>query len=263
MSRIRITPDGARYLADTPPSPFHLRPLLPLLCRRDPCRWKIATYLGIALTALGTWALVGGWQGIAAALILASLPSTRYNATHPVLIDAMALGLATCAAAATVHGQPMLAAILVLLAAATKESAPIFAALFAWNPLLLAGLIVPAIIASLRTPGQDVLNDEHAAILAHPIQAGREYHRRFLIDGSPALFTPWGGAIVALGAPSLQLFATLAAGYGQLLIATDTTRLYQWAAPVVCIAATTALGPQWWPLLIIATWFNPLRGDGV
>ena len=259
-----LAPDSIRYLNPHPPRPFHLRPLLPWLCGTVAWRWHLATYVGIALTIMGTWAIVGGWQGVAAALILAALPSVRFNATHPVLVDATALGLATTSAALWVHGWTMPALIVAALAAATKETAPIFAACFAWTPVLLVALLVPAIIASLRTPGPDPLNDQHHAwILAHPIKASRKYHHRYIVDANPTLLTPWGGAVVALGAPSLQLAATLTAAYAQLVIATDTVRLYQWAAPTVVIAATTAAAPHWWPLLIVLTLFNPLRGDGV
>lgn len=259
-----LCPDSIRYLNPNPPAPFHLRPLLPWLCGTTAWRWKAATYLGIALTIVGTWAIVEGWQGVAAALILAALPSVRFNAQHPVLVDAAALGLAATSAALWVHGHTIPALAVALIAAATKETSPIFAACFAWTPWLLAALIVPAILASLRTPGPDPLNDKHHAwILAHPIQASRKYHHRYLIDANPNLLTPWGGAIAALGAPSVQLLATLAAGYAQLAVATDTVRLYQWSAPIVCIAATTAVPMVWWPLLVAVTAFNPLRGDGV
>ncbi len=261
---VTLAPDSIRYLNPDPPSPFHLRPLLPALCRAVAWRWQAATYIGIAATIIATWAIVGGWQGVAAALILAALPSVRFNAQHPVLVDAAALGLAATSAALWVHGHTIPALAVALIAAATKETSPIFAACFAWTPWLLAALIVPAILASLRTPGPDPLQDKHHAwILAHPIQASKKYHHRYLIDLNPTLLTPWGGAIAALGAPSLQLLVTLAAGYAQLAVATDTVRLYQWAAPTVCIAATTAVDPIWWPLLIVVTLFNPLRGDGV
>ena len=261
---ITLAPDSIRYLNANPPSPFHLRPLLPGICGTSGRLWRIATYVGIGLTLASTWAIVGGWQGIAAALILAALPSVRFNATHPVLVDAAALGLTTTAAALWVHGYTLPALIVVALAAATKETSPVFAALFAWTPVLLLALLIPAVLVSLRTPGPDPLNDKHHAwILAHPIQASRKYHHRYLVDFNPTLLTPWGGAIAALGAPSLQLLATLAAGYTQLVVATDTVRLYQWAAPTVCIAATTAVPMVWWPLLVLVTLFNPLRGDGV
>ena len=39
---------------------------------------------------------------------------------------------------------------------------------------------------------------------------------------------------------------------------TDPTTLYIWVD-----IETTAVPAQWWPVLVVATWFNPLRGDGV
>ena len=265
MKAPTLTPDSARYLTvHAPPSPFHLRPLLPWLCGQSAIRWYLATWLGVALLAVGTATLAPGWQGITAAALVLALPSVRFALTHVVLVDMAALGLATTSAALIVHGWIIPAIIVAALAGATKESAPIFAALFAWHPLLLVGLIVPAIVKLVRKPGSDILREpEHAWILAHPFKAGRKYHDRMVIDAMPVLVTPWGGAIVALGAPSVQLFATLAVAYAQLFAATDTVRLYQWSAPVVAIAATSAVDPRWWPLLIIVTLFNPLRGDGV
>lgn len=55
------------------------------------------------------------------------------------------------------------------------------------------------------------------------------------------MLLPWGACLLAILNPSWQLLAVLAFGYAQLLVATDTVRLYQQAAPVVCIAAATAL----------------------
>ena len=265
MKEPTLTPDSARYLTvHTPPSPFHLRLLLPWLCGQSATRWYLATWIGVALMALGTALLAPGWQGIAAAALVLTLPSVRFSLAHVVLVDMAALGLATTSAALAVHGWTIPAIIVAALAGTTKESAPIFAALFAWNPLLLVGLLVPAVVKLVRKPGTDVLREpEHAWILAHPIKAGRKYHARMVIDAMPVLVTPWGACVLALGAPSVQLFATLAAAYAQLLVATDTVRLYQWSAPVVAIAATSAVDPRWWPLMVVVTLFNPLRGDGV
>ena len=260
-----LTPDSARYLTvRTPPAPFHLRVLIPWLCGHSAIRWYVATWVGSALIALGTALMAPGWPGIAAAALVLALPSVRFSLSHVVLVDMAALGLATTSAGLAVHGWIIPALIVALLAGAAKETAPVFAALFAWNPLLLVGLVVPAIVKLVRTPGTDVLNEpEHAWILAHPIQAGRKYHHRMVVDAMPVLLTPWGACILALGAPSLQLGATLVVAYGQLFVATDTVRLYQWAAPVVAVSATSAVDPRWWPLMVLVTLFNPFRGDGV
>lgn len=70
----------------------------------------------------------------------------------------------------------------------------------------------------------------------------------------PAQWWGWGGA--------LQLVAALAAGYLPLLIATDSVRIYQWAAPVLALACVTVL-PIWaGPVLALSIVFNPWRGPG-
>ncbi len=259
-----LTPDGARYLAAQPPAPFHVRALLPALCGHQARRWQVAAWAGVAATLAGTMILAGaGWQGAAAAALVAGLPMVRFNLAHPVLVDSAALGLATLAAAAWHAGGHPAAIVLVILAGAAKEAAPLFAAVFAWSPVLLVGLIAPAVIASLRTPGSDVLDEHNAWILAHPVKAARQYHAGYLAGANPILVAPWGACVVALAAPSWQLAAALVLGYAQLVTATDTVRLYQWAAPVVAIAATGAVPAAWWPVLIVATVFNPLRGDGL
>lgn len=259
-----VTPDGARYLTVRPPAPFHLRVLIPRLCQDIAGRWQAAAWVGLAAMVAGIIVLAATWQvGVAAALLAASLPMVRFNIEHPVLVDLPALGLATLAAAAWHVGWWPAAVVLVLLAGATKETAPVFAAIFAWTPWLLIGLVVPLIVRWLRDPGEDVLDVHNAWVLAHPIAASRQYHVGFVRNLDPRLVAPWGAAVVALAAPSWQLAAVLVVAYAQLLIATDTVRLYQWAAPVVALAAVAAVPWQWWPVLIVVTAFNPLRGDGL
>lgn len=264
MSELNITPDGVRYLDRVNlPSPFHLRWLIPWLCRDESTRWTAAAWFGFAGLVFGTWALAGGWAGIAAAALVAVLPSVRFGLTHRVLVDLPALGLATLSAAAMVHGWTAAALVLVVLAGLSKESAPIFAALFAWHPVLLLGMVAPMMVDALRVRGEDRLGEHHAWILAHPVQASRQYHPGWWSSFDPRLVFPWGACVVALAAPSWQLAAVLIVAYAQVLVATDTVRLYQWAAPVVALAAVSAVPWQWWPVLIVVTAFNPMRGDGI
>jgi hypothetical protein len=55
----------------------------------------------------------------------------------------------------------------------------------------------------------------------------------------------------------------VAVGYAQLLVATDSTRLYQASAPVVCIAAALVIPPEWAVAVLVAHWLNPWAGSGV
>ena len=61
---------------------------------------------------------------------------------------------------------------------------------------------------------------------------------------------------------ALLIGLALAAGYGQLAVATDSVRLYQWAWPVLAAACVTVV-PEWLPLVALGVAFNPWKGDGL
>jgi hypothetical protein len=274
------TPDGVRYLhlgqGDPVPKPYHLRWLIPRLCRADFRRWRAASLVSWALATIMVGLMAPSWQtGIAAAALFAVLPGIVYNLRHPILVDLPALALAVTAAVLARHGYLETAVAVSLLAGACKEPAPLFAAIYAWNPILLVGLLGPAVTSLVKKAGsidRDPLrfwqvsgrgyDPEFAWILRHPFRAGWKYHRPLWLDGT-VMVAPWGGALVAVTNPSWQLLAALTVGYAQLLVATDSVRLYQWAAPVVCVAAATAVPVTWLVLLVVLSCWNPLAGDGV
>ena len=69
--------------------------------------------------------------------------------------------------------------------------------------------------------------------------------------------------IVGLAGLDAQLAAALALGYSQLLVATDSVRLYQWAAPVLALACVHVL-PTWaLPFVALGVVFNSWKGSGV
>lgn len=267
------TPDGLRYLHlnDQPvPRPFHLRWLVPYVCRREPRRWAWAAWVSWVVATVGVGLLAPTWQtGMAAALMFCWLPGIRYNLARPILVDLPAMALALVAAVLAKHGQTELAILVSATSGACKESGPVFAAAYAWNPWLLVGLVAPlgrALVTRAGTVDDDPLHlyrtalthEEHDWITTHPWRAGLS--REWM---SPQMVAPWGAAVVAVSSMTWQLGACLALAYGQLLRTTDTVRLYQWAAPVVCIAAATAVPVAWLPVLVVLTVWNPLAGDGV
>lgn len=263
---MRLTPDGARYLAlaqhEPVPRPFCYRWALPKACSASKARWHVASIAGVLVAALGTGFLAPDWKrGIAAGLMLVALPSSRFNLRNPVLVDAPAMALAVCASVAWQEGLWPLGIALTLASGTVKETGPVFAALYAWNPVLLVGLVAPAARALLAKPGPDVLDAENAWILRHPIEASKKYHKGLWLSG--VMIAPWGGALVGLAALDWRLGACLAVAYAQLLIATDTVRLYQWAAPLLCVAACAAVPVVWLPVLVVVTVWNPLAGNGV
>ena len=275
---VNLTPDGTRYLAmgrgRPAPKPFHLRWLMPWLCRDVYRRWMTATAVSWILAAIGTAFLADGWErGVAAAVMFAALPGMRCLLRCPVTVDLPALACAVWAAVAWGHGLSAVAVLLVVVGAACKESAPVFAALFAWTPVLLVGLVVVAIRWAFWRPcavahdpmrafPSNTSHAEHAWILEHPFAAGWKYHRQKLFDGL-TMVTPWGAAIVALAGLDVQLGVLLLVAYGQLAVATDSVRLYQWAAPLMCVVACTVVPVAWLPVLVVVTVWNPLAGNGV
>jgi hypothetical protein len=238
--------------------PFHLRWLLPMVCRDKPARWLFVNRVSFAALGLLAWAYTGSvWMAC-----IATLPGLHFNWRFPVQVDVPALALALAAAVMLPIWWPA-AVLLAFVAGCTKESAPVFAAVFAWNPLLLVGLI-PVAFRWLQRQGPDVdtLPTSHHELVAHPLRTGWQFHGKRLLDPQLMLL-PWGGLLVALGAVSWQLTAAVVLAYAQLAMATDSVRLYQWAAPVVALAATQAISPAWLPLVAAATVWNPFRGDGV
>lgn len=261
MTALTISPDGHRYLVMHERRvcrPFHLRWLLPMVCRDKPARWLFVNRVSFAALGLLAWAYTGSvWMAC-----IATLPGLHFNWRFPVQVDVPALALALAAAVMLPIWWPA-AVLLAFVAGCTKESAPVFAAVFAWNPLLLVGLI-PVAFRWLQRQGPDVdtLPTSHHELVAHPLRTGWQFHGKRLLDPQLMLL-PWGGLLVALGAVSWQLTAAVVLAYAQLAMATDSVRLYQWAAPVVALAATQAISPAWLPLVAAATVWNPFRGDGV
>ncbi len=243
------------------PRPFNLRFLGPFLCRTDENNWRTFAIFGAALAAMSTGVLCPDWKtGLAAAVMLLALPSTRFNLKHPILVDLPALGLATWAAALAHHNILWLAIPIAVFAGLTKETAPVFAAAFALNPWLLVGLVGPAVMFFANKPGPDPVPGL-AWIQEHPFKAGWEFHKGLYLSGM--MLAPWGGAIIGLANLDWAAATALVLGYGQLVVATDTVRLYQWAAPALLVCAVTAVPPVWLPVLVAWTIWNPLASDGV
>lgn len=259
-----LSPDGVRYLAlaggERVPRPFHFRWLAPSLLGTDEERWRralIPTSIALALSGVQ----YAGWIALAAV----GLTGLRINWRLPVLVDLHAMSWALIAANVARY-DVRVAVCCALIAGCVKETSPVFAALYAWNPWLLLALAAPAVRA-LWKPGPDPLEQIAPGSLAvraltHPILAAREAHAGRWFD--PRLWVlPWGGLLAGFYAPTWQVGATLAAAYGQCLIATDTIRLYVWAWPALAAHAGDVVPVGWWPLLIVATVWNPFAGDGI
>ena len=269
-----LTPDGRRYInmgrGLDEPMPFCLRPLLPMICGDSVPRWIAATVLGLVASVVLTGALTvtrGGTltQAVLAMVLIAGLPSLRFSFFAPVLVDAPGMAFALAAAVLWPIEAPysqVIAMGLVVIGALISEKVPIWAAVFGLQPWLLLGLVVPIwvrlVVGKVPTDPRDPLSET----IDHPIIASRMHHAGKWRDPKLMLL-PWGACLIVIAEPSAWLLIALAVGYAQLLVATDSVRLYQQAAPVVCVLAALSLPTEWALPAVLFHWFNPWMGDGV
>jgi hypothetical protein len=261
---VTLTPDGRRYVLAAEghkvSQPFHYRWLLPKLCGVFPEKWIRAQDIStILLPLLGFWFAGGGWRGVFVGLSVLGLNGViRFNRRFPVLVDLPAMTVALASAACWVHGLWYLALPLAIVAACIKETSPIFAAAYAWNPWLLVGLIAPAARHFVRRQERAV-DEENEWHLREVVRSAFKYRANW---PRGIYLLPWGALIVAGAHISPQLGVTLALAYGQMVVATDAVRLYQWAWPVVAVAAAGAVPTEWLPVLLALHLMNPFAGEG-
>lgn len=241
------------------PVPFSLRPLVPWLCGTSERAWIAMTFISAATAAAATGVLAhqhgaGLGGALFASCLLLGLPWLRFCVSAPILVDMPMLAFALGAAVLAPVHLPF-ALLLAWVGAAASEKVPVLAALFAWNPLLLTALCVPLILWAVMPkakPDRELYSGLRVGLAAH---RGRWREPRLML-------LPWGACLVAL-VPAVWVAVALAVGYGQLLVATDSVRLYQSVAPVICVVAALSVPPEWYAPVLLAHWFNPWAGDGV
>lgn len=279
----RVSPDGFRYVKlgnrQKVPWPFAARWLVPWACGANAARWKIVTRSSTASlpVLMGLWVLQEPWgtwwRAVLAGVLVVGLAGIwRFSWRFPILVDAPAMALALGGAVAWRQGGPWeaLAIILVSMAAVTKETAGIFACVWAWTPLLLPAAIIP-VISSFSTRGElsdDPCDGEAHEALVHPIRTSWTKRRTLGVEGMQTwgvvYVLPWGMALLALTGPlSWPLLVGLALAYAQLIPATDSVRLYQWAAPMMIVSSVSMV--SWHTVLLVAILHlaNPWRGPGL
>lgn len=265
-------PDASRYLiagaGDRVARPFNLRWLLPLLCRNKVRRWWAVWALSWPLTVAGMlwWGYevgAGWWPSVAAAAFLVALPGVwGPHVVRPVGVDLPAMACSIVAVAAFEAGWWPLAVALILVSASVKESSPVFAALWVWHPLLLVGLVVPAVAYLVRKPEVDWVTRQPVLkrVHDHPIASSLEHHKGQWRDAW-WMVAPWGATLAALYQMSTRTAVVAAVAYSQLLVATDTVRLVQTAAgPWVALVAAQTLPVEWLPVAVVVHavwWWTP------
>jgi hypothetical protein len=254
-----LTPDGVAYLraaaGESVSSPFRWRLAARVLGRLPSWAWDGLSLVSLAASSCLVGALAtrhGSSPGLASALWL-GLPWVRSLTRNPFLLDQVGMLAALVPMLGADLPWPVTVAA-ALVAGACSERAPVFAAVFAWSPLPLVGLVVPGLAALLTERGPAMA--EHSTV-ADPWRSGRE-----LLRTQPVwtLVAPWGMCLLAAGAATVQVCVAVALGYAQTLVATDRVRLVQWSAPLVCVAAAGVMAP--WPawivgLVLLVHWIWP------
>lgn len=260
---VRLGPDSSRYLLAGRgvgvAKPFHLRVLLPWVCedvvRRWWVVWGVSWPLLVGLTAWFGWLSgVELWQSLAAGVLVAGLSGVwGPQVIRPVGVDLPGMVLALGALVAFECGWWVLGVVLVVFAALTKESMPVWAALWGWSLWPLVGLVAPLVVGLVRRPVIDEVtaHPNLRFVHDHPVRSALLAHRGQWRDGW-VMVAPWGMTLLALVDPSWPLVVCLLFAYGQLLVATDSVRLLHTAAGVpMALAAVTVIPAGWLVLAVV------------
>lgn len=243
------SPDGRFYVVmgegGRVPQPYSRRWLLPLILRgrrthvnmARPRSWVLAS--GLAFLAVGPlmYALTGS---LACVWFCAWLPGLAINVRLPVLVDQVAFTLMLAAVVAHRQGLYWVALPLIFIAGQCKEVAPMFGAVLCMD--LWMGLTSVASVACAIVVGKVRSIPGDQEYMLHPFRAAMTKHDPL---SWVSMVLPWGGMAimgVAMASAGLELNrvstgagVALAMGYGQLLLANDESRLYQWAAPALLV----------------------------
>jgi hypothetical protein len=271
VGELRLGPDSARYMLAAQghgvARPFNLRVLLPAVCGDDPRMWWGVWLLSwpVAAAGMAWWAFESGlvWQQMLAApiLLLALAGVWAPHVCRPVSVDLPAMAVSIVAVAALEAGWWPLAVVLAVIAGSIKESSPVWAALWAWHPILLVGLVVPLVIGVWRRPTLDEVTQMPVLrrVHDHPVRSAWEHHAGKWRD--PRMVAQWGGCLAAFYSPSLRVAVVTAVAHAQLIVATDTYRLIHTAAgPFLAVAAVQVIPVPWLALACAVScvwWLKP------
>jgi len=242
-----VVKDSERLMRPVRPAPFHLRWLVPLLCRDRVWAWTLISY---SCLIVATCLFPGDlW----AAGLFVCLPWFRVMAQCPVLTDAPALALSLAAMrlpSKIAFSDRWAALAITVLGSGVSERFPVWASLYGWRlDVLYAGLTMVAVawkwVKSAKREGPP------------PFLVG--WSRAWRWNNATVLVLPWGAGLAALFDPSWSLRELLivAVAYGQMLAVFNELRMYMWAAPIVLPKAVAVLPPQLRIPALVFTWFAP------
>lgn len=220
--------DGRRYTSRRrQPSPFNRR-----FCgwNAELLAWCTWCFLLLTAVTLGAW-----WK----ALLFMTIPGVGFCATRPHTVDAVSMGLAWGAALHVPH-HPGMACALALASGFVHERGPVFAALYAWHPLPLVGLL--GVMWWRKSAPSD--GDPYVGLPTLRATLAAQKKMQDYVDWKGWLYPT--KAIVPLAAteqvaPSAWLALALATA--TRIMGTDNARFVMWGVPPVLASMTRA--PLW------------------
>ena len=258
------SPDSKRYFAMgsgiTQINPFNLRWLLPFICRNNITAWNVFNIGSLILIPVVMYMLliVKGYSetqsliGCALVCGLSGVMLVNYIAKY--LTDSFGMLMVLCSAIAFQLNNPIAGIIFSCIGSMANEKVFIYSALTSWNSLALIGGIPVLIRYLLVKPAKtDYLGDTEQ--LKHPLKLAHQFHKNRYFS----IVLVWGVCILALNDMTLQLALTLFVAYLSCIGATDLTRLFQWAFPVVVIATVNVFPIEYTLPLLAIHWFNGER----
>jgi hypothetical protein len=242
--RVHRCQDGDRYTSRRlQPTPFNRR-----FCSWPPRLLMWLTWASFVAIA----ALLGGWKQ---ALMFVTLPGVAFCVNLPTTTDGPSMLLAWCSAL-LMPTHPWASVAVSCVSGFIHERSPAFAALYAWHPLPLLGMLVPLIAARVKGAAlPDRASREPAdALVGHSLFGAIHAHRSYvqLLSPSGLVWTLRGLPVMAAWAGvSMQAWATLGVAFASRVIGTDTSRFLMWGA----LPLIRDLDPPVWMVAIqLMTW---------
>lgn len=250
-----MSPDGWRYFemarGSGAPKPYHYRWLLPKILGEDRSKWAIASASATILMVPAMKYMTGKWSP---GLFVFTLDGVWWMArSYPVITDPVAMLAAIVAAGAVKHKHWCVAVPASLIAGASKEIAPVFAAIYCQHPLPLIGMVSPVIMTQIE-PGQDITDDFSHECVEYPVRSSW-ITRRGKSKSLENWIYNWGGLLAGIRSDARTMQALILA-YTQTIVGVDNDRLVQWAWPVLADNVTDS---DKWPMALIVSHFNPKR----
>ncbi len=215
--------DGDRYTSGKlQPTPFN----------RRFCSWPPRLLMWMTWASFVALAATLSWKQ---ALLFVMLPGVAFCANLPTTTDGPAMLLAWCSALALQRGQVALSVSCTLLSGAVHERSPVFAALYAWSPLPLVGLLVPLVVGLIKgAAAPDRASPEVAErLVGHGLWGAIAAHRDYvdLLSPNGLVWSLRGLPLMAgyLGC-SLQAWLCLGVAFASRIMGTDTSRFIMWGA---------------------------------